>query len=244
MPDRENGTQAIAWPNERAAPDAACLWDAATLILIDERDDDYFVLMGRRHERHAFMPGKFVFPGGRTDPTDGQIAVSSNLHPAEAHRIAGGDENTSTARSKAIALSALRETYEEAGLLVGEKAPLMEAGPPWRDFLHHGVRPSLSSLRFIARAITPPGNIRRFDTRFLATRRKDIAVELATPPTDELQDIGWFRIDEAMQLEIPRITYRVLRDLQTRLSEDPLLSPGWPVPFYFMQAGRFQREVL
>ena len=53
--------------------------DAATLILLDSEGGAVRVLMGRRHMRHAFMPGKFVFPGGRTDPADGRVAVSEGL---------------------------------------------------------------------------------------------------------------------------------------------------------------------
>ena len=55
--------------------------DAATLILLDRKGDEVLVLMGRRHAGHAFMPGKFVFPGGRTDPADSRIAVATALHP-------------------------------------------------------------------------------------------------------------------------------------------------------------------
>src|SRR5690242_12779091 len=51
--------------------------DAGTLILIDRSGGQFRVLMGRRHMRHVFMPGKYVFPGGRTDPSDSRIAVAS-----------------------------------------------------------------------------------------------------------------------------------------------------------------------
>ena len=64
--------------------------DAATLILLDRSGGETFVLMGRRHARHAFMPGKFVFPGGRTDPLDSRVPVADGLHPAEQEKIARG----------------------------------------------------------------------------------------------------------------------------------------------------------
>ena len=68
-------------------------------------------------------PGKFVFPGGRTDPADSRVAVASGLHPHEEAKLIAGAGRTSLARARAIALSAIRETYEEAGLLIGEKGP-------------------------------------------------------------------------------------------------------------------------
>src|SRR5687768_9912265 len=95
--------------------------DAATLILLDRRGDDFLVLMGRRHARHAFMPGKFVFPGGRTDPADSRIPVAAGLHPAEEEKLSRNGSRSSKARARSIALSAIRETYEEAGLLIGRK---------------------------------------------------------------------------------------------------------------------------
>lgn len=220
--------------------------DAATLILIDWRSGEPFVLMGRRHVRHAFMPGRLVFPGGRTDPSDSRIAVASDLHPAEAARIAGRARNgrARAIRARAIALSALRETYEEAGLLVGRKTSFATRSPQWRGFTDHGVQPALDGLRYIARAVTPPGNVRRFDTHFLAARRDEVAIELASPPTEELEDIAWLPISKAMRLNVAAITHRVLEELGKRLSQDPTLSPGQPVPFYFMRGGRFHREIL
>src|SRR5689334_8749305 len=90
--------------------------DAGTLILLDRSGTTFRVLMGRRHMRHVFMPGKFVFPGGRTDPSDSRITVASGLHPHEEHKLRAGTGRVSATRARAIALSAIRETYEEAGL--------------------------------------------------------------------------------------------------------------------------------
>jgi len=218
--------------------------DAATLILLDQRDGDYLVLMGRRHRRHAFMPGRFVFPGGRTDPADSRIAIADGLHPAEEAKLIGSSARATAARARAIALSAIRETYEEAGLLIGRKGPFSTRSPHWQGFAAHGVQPALGGLRYIARAITPPGRVRRFDTRFLAAWRRDVAVELARCPTDELEEIAWVPIAEAKRLEIPTVTHQVLEDLERRLAVDPALSPGGPVPFYFVRSRRAERVVL
>lgn len=219
--------------------------DAATLILLDRQKGEPLVLMGRRSQRHAFMPGKFVFPGGRTDPADSRIPVASSLHAAEEARIAGAGARASATRARAIALSAIRETYEEAGLLIGAKDTFPAAMPGWEGFAEHGVRPSLAGLRFVARAITPPGRIRRFDTRFLATWRTEVAVSLPDGgPTDELEELVWLPIAEAGKLDLPQITATILGDLERRLVEDPLLRPGGPVPFYRMHRNRFVRHIL
>jgi 8-oxo-dGTP pyrophosphatase MutT (NUDIX family) len=219
--------------------------DAATLILIDRNGGDYRVLMGRRHERHAFMPGKFVFPGGRTDPSDSRIVVASGLHPHEEAKLTAGAGRTSLARARAIALSAIRETYEEAGLLIGEKGPFVAGKAEWQAFADHGVRPALAGLRLIARAVTPPGRVRRFDTRFLSAWRGDVAVELPEGgPTNELEELVWLPIAEAKRADIPEITRTVLGELQKRLADDPGLDPGGPAPFYRMIRKRFVRELL
>lgn len=219
--------------------------DAATLILIDREGPAPKVLMGRRHMKHAFMPGKFVFPGGRTDPDDARLTGHVPLEAAVENKLlAATGSRTTAARARAIALSAVRETYEEAGLLIGEKAPFAAAGP-WAGFAVHGVRPSLAQLRLIARATTPPGRVRRFDTRFFAAFSESVAVALPDGgPTHELEALVWLTFSEALSIDIPAITRTVLEELESRLSGDPDLDPAAPVPYYRMLHGRFRREML
>jgi 8-oxo-dGTP pyrophosphatase MutT (NUDIX family) len=219
--------------------------DAATLILLGNSDAGVTVLMGRRHRRHAFMPGKFVFPGGRTDPADSRIAAASELHPDEAAKLSGSRRPVSAARARAIALSAVRETYEEAGLLIGTRGAFATRAAGWQGFVEHGVQPSLDRLRLVARAITPPGRVRRYDTRFLAAWRSDVAVALPEGgPTDELEELVWLPIAQAKDADIPSITRTVLGELEKRLETDPVLHPGGAVPFYRMLHNRFHRELL
>jgi 8-oxo-dGTP pyrophosphatase MutT (NUDIX family) len=219
--------------------------DAATLILLDNSGGGVKVLMGRRHRSHAFMPGKFVFPGGRTDPADSRVAAASELPAPEAAKLTGALRPVSAARARAIAMSAIRETYEEAGLLIGTRGAFATRAPGWQGFVEHGVQPSLDRLRLVARAITPPGRVRRFDTRFLAAWRGDVAVALADGgPTNELEELVWLPLGEAKEADIPTITRTILGELESRLAADPGLRPGGAVPFYRMLHNRFQREVL
>ena len=55
--------------------------DAATLILVDRSAHPPKVLLGRRHAGHKFMPGKYVFPGGRVEPLDRRMAAHAHLDP-------------------------------------------------------------------------------------------------------------------------------------------------------------------
>jgi 8-oxo-dGTP pyrophosphatase MutT (NUDIX family) len=219
--------------------------DAATLILLDRSSANVKVLIGRRHRSHAFMPGRFVFPGGRTDPHDSRVPTATPLLPEEEMRIVGQGTRASAARARAIALSAIRETYEEAGLLIGRAMAFKTTRPGWQGFVEHGVTPELDRLRFIARAITPPGRVRRYDTRFLAAWRDDVAVELPEGgPTNELEELCWLSIEDAKKAEIPAITRTVLEELKNRLDIDPDLKPGHPVPFYRMLRNRFTRDLV
>ena len=220
--------------------------DAATLILLDRSGGEVRVLMGRRSMKHAFMPGRLVFPGGRTDPTDSRVSTADALHPSvEAKLVAGTGSRMSSARARAIALSAVRETYEEAGLLLGRKGDYRTRREGWLGFAENGVEPTLSNLRMIARAITPPGRVRRFDTRFIAAWRDDVAVELAEGgPTEELEELVWLPVGNAVSEEIPMITRSILGDLAGRLAEDPNLNPDYPVPFYRMRHRRMLRDLV
>jgi hypothetical protein len=83
--------------------------DAATLILIDRSGGDVRVLLGRRSARHAFMPGRFVFPGGRTDPSDSRIPVAEGL---AAEEEAGSPRPAPVRRSHAHAPSRSRRARD------------------------------------------------------------------------------------------------------------------------------------
>jgi 8-oxo-dGTP pyrophosphatase MutT (NUDIX family) len=219
--------------------------DAATLILLDKSSAGVKVLMGRRHRSHAFMPGKFVFPGGRTDPADSRIAAANELHAGEVMKLTGSLRPVSAVRARAIAMSAIRETYEEAGLLIGTHGTFATRASGWQGFVEHNVQPSLERLRLVARANTPPGRGRRVDTRFLAAWRSDVAVALPDGgPTNELEELVWLPLGEAKEGDIPNITRTILGELETRLAADPDLRPGGAVPFYRMLRNRFRRELL
>ncbi len=225
--------------------------DAATLLILDGSGADTRVLMGRRHMRHTFMPGKFVFPGGRLDPSDSRIPVAAGYHPAVEQKLSDQLKGPKTdARVRAFALAAIRETYEEAGLFIGRRAQAdakLRLGKGFEDFANRGILPDLEPLRMIARAITPPNRSRRFDTRFLAVPADAVAdrLESGTGPSGELEDIAWLTLGEARSMdELPMITRRILQDLEERLAIDPDLAPESPVPFYFYRSGDFQRTLL
>jgi 8-oxo-dGTP pyrophosphatase MutT (NUDIX family) len=219
--------------------------DAGTLLVLDRSGEQVRVLMGRRHAAHAFMPGKFVFPGGRTDPNDARVSLSTPLDRRELARLTLGGRRVSEARARAIALSAVREAYEETGLLIGRPGPFATRRPEWQGFVAHGIEPAPDRLRFIARAITPPGRVRRFDTRFFAAWRGDVAVELpGGGPTGELEELVWLPLAEAASLDMPAITRTIIGELGARLASDPDLGPGAPVPFYRLVGDIFTRHLL
>src|ERR1051325_5648744 len=93
--------------------------DAATLILVDRSGKVPKVLLGKRHHGHKFMPGKFVFPGGRVDPADKLMPVAKPLDPHAEANLMKHLQRASAAKARAFALAAIRETFEETGLLLG-----------------------------------------------------------------------------------------------------------------------------
>jgi len=224
--------------------------DAATLLILDRaRDGTVRLLMGRRHMRHTFMPGKFVFPGGRVDPSDSQIANVLPYHPDVAAKLFKDLKNAkSEARVRALALAAIRETYEEAGVFIGRKtdASPLRLGSGFEAFAERGIQPDLGGVRMIARAITPPQRPRRFDTRFLAVWADAVADQLpgGHGPSGELEDCAWLTLNEAREKELPMITTKILEDLEDRLEVDPDLTPTTPVPYYFYRNGGFVREQI
>jgi 8-oxo-dGTP pyrophosphatase MutT (NUDIX family) len=220
---------------------------AATLIILDHAGEYSKVLMGRRHHGHKFMPGKFVFPGGRVDPADREIAVTHALHPIVEAKLTKRRVKASPALPRALALAAVRETFEETGLVLGKKSDkAAHAHPPgpWSDYAAHGLTPNLAAFHFITRAITPPGRPRRFDTTFFAVDAKEIAarVEDVIQPESELVELVWLPLEEAQNLDLPHITGVVLKELKTRIAGG--MGYDLPVPFYYESHKRWFREEL
>jgi 8-oxo-dGTP pyrophosphatase MutT (NUDIX family) len=220
--------------------------DAATLILIDREDGHAKALLGRRHERHTFMPGKFVFPGGRLEPVDRLMPTARPLHEQVEARLMRRVARPSAELARALALAAIRETFEETGLLLGVKQSTPPTIPSelWHGFAATSVHPDLAVIHFIARAVTPPFRPKRFDTRFFAADVKMIAHRLdgVVGPEAELVELVWLPLADAARLDMPLITRVVIEELQERIAAGfPI---DHPAPFYYSRRGRFVREML
>ncbi len=221
--------------------------DAATLVLVERNAEGPRVLMGRRAMRHVFMPGAFVFPGGRVDPADGQmIAADGYPEPVLAKLLLDMKGKPSERRARALGLAAIRETYEETGIAVGRRGEPFAAPDGWSGFATRGVLPRLSDLRLIGRAITPPGKIRRFDTRFFvafAEAIADRAPELVSPSA-ELEELRWMSFADTDAIELPGVTRAMLRHLRERLTTDPELDPSGPVLYFRMLNGKRRSDLI
>jgi len=209
--------------------------DAATLIIVDRTGDEPRVLMGRRHAAHAFMPGKYVFPGGRVEPADRRMSAAGALDPAVEAKLNALVKRPSPSFARALALAAIRETFEETGLAIGVDgygAPTNTPPGAWARFAATGVFPALEDIDFLCRAITPPKRPRRFDARFLLVDARFIArrVEGVVHPDAELTDLVWTPLGKARELDLPNITHLALEDLGAALRSG--LDRRRPRPFY------------
>lgn len=229
--------------------------DAATLIIVDRAAGVPRVLMGKRRIDMKFMPGKYVFPGGRMDAFDKVMPAARELAPLETTKLLHDMKGRpSTARARGLALAAVRETFEEAGIIIGhagEPAPSARVPRPdgdaaermWTAFLGHGFGPSLSDLTLFARAITPPGRPRRFDTRFFCVEAA--AISKATDHNDgELSGLEWISLESARDLDLPPITRVILEDLADRLKRTTLSDATMPIPYYYNRHGTFRRDLV
>jgi 8-oxo-dGTP pyrophosphatase MutT (NUDIX family) len=220
--------------------------DSATLILIDRAEPVPKVLLGRRHTRHKFAPGQFVFPGGRVEATDRKMPTAAPLHVRDTERLMAQVKRPSPAKAAAYALAAVRETYEETGLMLGARANGAIGAVPdaWRPFADAGILPDLGAIHFVARAITPPNRPRRFDSRFFSADVSAIAhrVEGLVGPDAELVELVWLPITDAHRLDMPGVTAVVLEELRDRIAAG--MSHDHPVPLYRMLHKRFSRQAL
>jgi 8-oxo-dGTP pyrophosphatase MutT (NUDIX family) len=158
--------------------------DAASLILLRGEGEALEVLAGRRPLHVRFMPGVHVFPGGAIDPPD-RIAWN----------VEAGAE-TLGPRLARCARAAMRETWEEAGVMIGRPAACHPAVPTTRPieraYREHGLVAAMDLLTYVGRAITPSHSNRRFNTRFFLGDGGNVFGEPVS--SEELEDVRWYPV--------------------------------------------------
>lgn len=220
--------------------------DASAIIVVDRKGRQPRLLMGRRHPDMKFMPNFFVFPGGRLESFDKSMPVYGVLDSDSERRLMSGVQRPSAARARGLATAAIRELYEETGLLLG----CSDLGAPqvpcedWDAFRQHGIYPDLGALTFVARAITPPRRPRRFDTRFFVADAATICGEVPgmVGPDREFVDLRWLTFEETRSMELPTVTHVVIEELAARFEAG--FHPRLPVPSYAMRHGRMVRTLI
>lgn len=178
------------------------------------------VLMGRRGAKAAFMASKYVFPGGAVDPEDlaSDLADAPQFGPQLGvsatclHRLSQLTPQDAPPPA-ALITAGLRELVEETGLRL--QAPVSGGDP---------------ALRFVFRAITPPGRSRRFDARFLLANGNTVEGDASgfARASGELSDLRWIGLDQTRSLDLPFITQVILAEIRARLNG----APDQGVPFF------------
>ena len=209
---------------------------AATVMLVDDRPD-LQVFMMERHANTVFAGGMWVFPGGAVDHQD-DPAYYQNI---ATHRTDAEASELMHLESGALAyyMAAVRETFEEAGILLAlharDESPLVitpanEARfADYRHRLNHGeiefktileqenLLADVGQMHYIARWITPLGSPRRFDTRFFLARVPPHQVPVHDD--GELVNSDWVRPPDVMQryadgeMNMISVTERMVRIL-------------------------------
>jgi len=209
--------------------DKTAIRNAATIIVLRQDHDETRVLMGQRGAKAAFMPNKFVFPGGAVDAQDHHIDLAHSIADPCATRLTFECDPT---LAHALTVAAIRELWEETGLILGTTAPWTDPAPAdWADFAQRGYVPDARALKFVFRAITPPGRPRRFDARFFMIDAADLATDLDdfSNASDELSHLTWIPLSEVRNFDLPFITEVVLAEVARH--GDPSQPPE-TVPFY------------
>lgn len=210
--------------------DKSAIRNAATVIAVRDRmSDDPQVLMGQRGAKAAFMPNKFVFPGGAVDPADALVPLADPLPDVCRNRLS---EQAPKDLHHALAAAAIRELWEETGLLLGRPGEWSGAVPEdWHAFAKSGHLPSARALQFVFRALTPPGRPRRFDARFFLIDAAEISGDLDdfSKASDELSHLQWIPLSEVRTFDLPFITEVVLAEVTGRIRDT---SPPASVPYF------------
>jgi len=182
---------------------------AASLVLVRRREGATQILMGRRSAKAVF-PEAYVFPGGRLDKSDVAVAPSSHLSAQVMSELCerGG---CTEALARGLATAAIRETYEETGLLLAGRGNTGLSEGTWADFATRGLAPAHDRLRFLGRAITPTSAPVRFHARFFVADDNEVEGEIKS--NGELTALDWYPLDQAQTLPVIDVTKFILSEL-------------------------------
>jgi len=209
--------------------DKTAIRNAATIILVRNPDSAPEVLMGQRGAKAAFMPNKFVFPGGAVDMADHDVPLASDLPAPCANRLS---EDSVDGLASGLFAAAIRELWEETGLILGAPGTWRGDVPQdWHAFSDLGLLPDPGALSFVFRAITPPGRPRRFDARFFLANADALSGDADdfSRASDELSHLQWIPLEKVRNFTLPFITEVVLAEVAAAL---PDLGPPPSVPFF------------
>lgn len=218
--------------------------DAACLILYRRRSSHLEILLGRRPGSSSFMPDVYVFPGGGVERTDAGITLDGTLDSRIVSRIAVGN---SERRAIQLIVAAIRETFEETGLMIA--APGSEPGtqsgpssPPIHNtlpaFAEHGLVPDASLLSYVGRAITPQSKPKRFHARFFACNTSSLTDfdQQTLKGNGELLDLRWIKTSEVADFPMRSVTVFMIEELIRLLQQAQPNSIGSAV--YTHRAGK------
>ena len=197
--------------------------DAGSLIMLRRQGGQLQVLMGQRRLNARFMPGMLVFPGGAVDASDRALRLACALGPASVEAMAAYGP-VAQAQAQVLALAAVREAWEETGLLLGVPGQLSNARhPSWQAFAEAGKAPALGALRYVGRAITPVASRIRFHARFFMVDASHLTGNLSGD--GELCDLEWWQVGELVDVPMLDVTRfmleRAVALLQGTATEQP-----------------------
>lgn len=212
--------------------------DAATVVLLRDEAEGFSVFMVRRHQKSGFMAGAYVFPGGTLDEADRDPRVLARMagrSAVEAARLLGEDEPE---RSLGLHVAALRETFEEAGVLLANAlgdaplAPLrarLHGGEPFLTILDElDVSLRADALTPWARWITPTVERRRYDARFFIARAPESQEaahdRIEVTAGEWLSPVAALERWEAGEIQLPPPTLRTLEQLRGYATIDAALA--------------------
>ena len=220
---------------------------AATIVLMRDGDEGPEILLLRRSHRSGFVPGAWVFPGGRVDRSDAHQALVDRVDGMTPERVAQRLDLADTDEAMAYLLAALREAFEETGILVAHRAdgshPPAAAESDEVEALRNAVledrmsfaealdrlecRIDGEAVAYAAHWITPEVEPRRYDARFFAAAVPSDSEAVVDPR--EMTDAVWLTPDAALSRfhagELPLVfpTIKTLEQLGEFSSVDEAL---------------------